>query len=125
MGRCFQAACGTCRHTFMVTEGGGFSFDALRCNRCGADTTVAHADVSDDYLAMLKGFGCEGTEPDGADWRTYPGEPITNDEYRRRVEVKAGVCPCGGQFSYDAPPRCPACRSDAVTDNKLESIRFD
>src|SRR5262249_21785666 len=26
-------------------------------------------------------------EPNGADWRTYPGEPITRDEYRRRVEA--------------------------------------
>ncbi|HEV3260463.1 MAG TPA: hypothetical protein VG013_26650, partial [Gemmataceae bacterium] len=63
--------------------------------------------IWDTYLAMLKGLKSLMPKPNGADWRTYPGEPITEDEYRRRVEAKAGACPCGGQFTFDAPLRCP------------------
>ena len=81
--------------------------------------------IWDTYLAMLKGLQTMMTEPNGADWRTYPGEPITEDEYRRRVEAKAGACSCGGQFSFDAPLRCPSCRSDSVSDDRTRNIRFD
>ena len=125
MGQAFQAVCGSCQHTFPASEGGGFSFDALRCDRCGDDTAVAHKDVWDSYLAMLKGGNYALPEPDGADGRTYPGEPITHDEYRHRVEEKAGACPCGGRFTFDAPMRCPVCRSPDVADDGTRAIMFD
>ena len=125
MGRAYQAVCGSCEHTFRVSEGGGFSFDALRCDQCGEETTVSHKDVWESYLAMLKGGNFSMPEPDGADGRTYPGEPITDEEYRRRVEAKAGTCSCGGQFRFDAPLRCPVCRSTSVADDGTYGIMFD
>jgi hypothetical protein len=125
MGRAFQAVCGSCGHVFVTSEGGGFSFESLRCDRCGADTAVEYEAIWDTYLAMLKGLKPLMPEPNGADWRTYPGEPITQEEYRRRVEAHAGACPCGGRFTFDAPLRCPACRSAEVADDGTGDIRFD
>jgi len=125
MGRAFQAVCQSCQHTFPASEGGGFRFEALRCDRCGTDTAVEYEAVWDTYLAMLKGLQTSMPEPNGADWRTYPGEPITEDEYRRRVEAHAGACPCGGRFTLDAPLRCPACRSESVADDGTSAIMFD
>ena len=41
----------------------------------------------------------------------YPGEPLTRDEYHAAAEASFDPCACGGRFRYDAPPRCPGCRS--------------
>jgi hypothetical protein len=30
------------------------------------------------------------------------------------VEAAAGSCECGGRFTFDAPPRCPRCRSTHI-----------
>src|SRR5262245_16816323 len=125
MGRVFQAVCGSCGHTFRASEGGGFNFEALRCDKCGTPTAVEYEAIWDTYLAMLKGNKSILPEPNGADGQTYPGEPITKDEYRRRVEAAAGACSCGGRFTLDAPLRCPACRSEAVTDDGTDMIMFD
>jgi hypothetical protein len=125
MGRAYQAVCKSCGHTFPASEGGGFSFESLRCDQCGEDTAVSHNDVWESYLAMLKGGNFAFPEPDGADGRTYQGEPITEGEFRRRVEAKAGICSCGGQFKFDAPLRCPACRSASVADDGTREIMFD
>lgn len=125
MGQAFQAVCGSCGHTFSASEGGGFNFEALRCDQCGTDTEIEYEAIWDTYLARLKGLKPLMTEPNGADWRTYPGEPITEDEYRLRVEVAAGACPCGGRFTLDAPLRCPACRSELVTNDGTLTIKFD
>lgn len=125
MGRAFQAVCNSCQHTFPASEGGGFSFESLRCDQCGTETSVNYEDIWDTYLAMLKGVKPLMPELNGADWRTYPGEPITKAEYRRRVEVKAGACPCGGRFTFDAPLRCPVSRSESVTDDGTRTVMFD
>src|SRR5262245_66179614 len=76
MGRAFQAVCGSCGHTFRASEGGGFNFEALRCDQCGTDTAVEYEAIWDTYLAMLKGNKSTLPEPNGADGQTYPGEPI-------------------------------------------------
>lgn len=41
----------------------------------------------------------------------YPGEPLSREEYHAAVEATLEPCTCGGNFRYDAPPRCPTCRS--------------
>lgn len=125
MGQAFQAVCGSCQHTFRASEGEGFHFTILRCDQCGNEEFVEYEDIWDTYLAMLKGLQTGMPELNGADWRTYPGDPITEDEYRRRVEAKAGECSCGGRFKFDAPLRCPVCRSESVTNDGTYTIMFD
>ena len=41
----------------------------------------------------------------------YQGEPLNRDEYHAVAEATLEACPCGGHFRYDAPARCPTCRS--------------
>ena len=125
MGRSFQAKCAACQHTFPASEGGGVCFQSLRCKRCGEDRDVSHDDIRDAYLAYLKGLNCMMAELDGSDGRTYHGEPITRREFRRRVLATVGTCECGGRFSYNAPLRCPACKSTEVSDDKTRNIRFN
>jgi len=38
--------------------------------------------------------------------------PIDEDIYHLGVEDYAGKCACGGAFTFEAPPRCPKCKSD-------------
>jgi hypothetical protein len=124
MGRSFQAVCNTCHHHFRANEGGGIHFELLRCSVCGQAKSVPLQAIWDSYLAYLKGVKPLLPEMNGADWRTYPGEPISKEEYHRVVETEAGMCSCGGQFSFKAPPRCPACRSDAIERGKT-TIFYD
>lgn len=59
-----------------------------------------------------------GTIAAGADRRVqpeYPGEPLSEDEYHAAVEAALEPCACGGAFRYDAPARCPSCRSAEET----------
>ena len=85
---------------------------------------VEYEVIPDTYLAFLKGLQTSMPELNGADWRTFDGPPITEEEYQRVVEQKAGTCTCGGRFAFDMPVRCPACRSDAATDLGT-FIRYD
>ncbi len=116
MGRVFEAECVACHNTFRADEGGGALFQGVGCDLCGKREGVMYEDIWDTYLAMLKGLHTGMPELNGADWRTYAGDPITKEEYRRRVEHRAGMCACGGKFLIDAPIRCPECGSDSVTD---------
>jgi hypothetical protein len=125
MARSFQAVCKSCQHIFPAEEGGCISFELLRCRKCGRAKEVLYEDIWDTYLALLKGMQPELPELNGADWRTFSGEPITNREYRRRVVAKAGVCSCGGRFSFNAPLRCPSCGSDSVADDGSCSLLID
>jgi hypothetical protein len=41
----------------------------------------------------------------------YPGEALTREEYHAAAEATLDPCTCGGRFRYEAPARCPECRS--------------
>jgi hypothetical protein len=41
-------------------------------------------------------------------WAEYRQKVL---EYRQEVEAIVGSCPCGGRFRFNAPVRCPKCRS--------------
>lgn len=99
----------------MSSYGGGFFFDLLHCGTCGAERHVGHDEVGDIHLAFVKGLpGPYAVSRMELDWqikRDYEGEPLTRDEYRAAAEATLEPCACGGRFSYEAEPRCPACRS--------------
>ncbi len=84
------------------------TFHFLLCDACGAGR---HVSFYDDL-----------TEYDGK-WPQNPGEDPRYDEY---VELIAGHCACGGQFTFDALIRCPRCRStDVDWDKDNPSVLID
>ena len=115
MGRQTSQRCRACGTAFSVRDGGGFFFDELHCDDCGAATSVGHRDLGDIHLRYVKGLGMPyamvRAEMDRRIQQEYPGEPLSRGEYLAAVEGGLGPCPCGGRFRYDAPPRCPGCRS--------------
>jgi len=55
----------------------------------------------------------------------YPGDPITEDEYHLKIEKLLGKCKCGGQYSFDAPIRCPECKSIEIEKGKYPVCDYD
>ena len=107
--------CRSCDTHFIVDHGGGFFFDKLHCDQCGRATNVGHRDLGDIHLRYVKGLGMPyavaRAAMDARIQAEYQGEPLSQDEYYAAAEATLDPCPCGGRFRYDAPPRCPTCRS--------------
>jgi hypothetical protein len=77
----------------------GESFDA-RCKQCG---TVSNVAVGGGFnFDMLHCEVCG---------RASARERLKKLEVGGDLEAPWGRCDCGGELSYDAPPRCPQCRS--------------
>jgi hypothetical protein len=115
MGSAAGFICRPCGTAFQAQSGGGFSFDLLHCDTCGTDRAVAHRDLGDIHLRFVKGLPGPYTvsrwKSDSRIQAEYPGEPITTAEYHAMAEASLDDCECGGRFRYDAPSRCPQCRS--------------
>jgi hypothetical protein len=115
MGSISGYICDTCGEHFRVQDGGGFFFDMLHCDRCGASQSVGHRELGDIHLRFVKGLATPYAVARAAFDRevqaTYPGEPLSRDEYHAAAEATLEPCACGGRYRYDAPPRCPGCRS--------------
>jgi hypothetical protein len=99
----------------MARSGGGFYFDLLRCDTCGNVRNTSHEELGDVHLGFVKGLpGPYAVTRSAMDRRIqaeFPGEPLTRDEYHAAAEATLEACACGGRFTYDAPARCPECRS--------------
>jgi hypothetical protein len=115
MGQMSSWICRTCGTHITVRQGGGFFFDLLHCERCGADRSVAHEEMGDTHLRFVKGlpgpYAVVRSKFDRAIQRDYPGEPLSPAEYHEAVEASLEPCSCGGRFRYDAPERCRVCGS--------------
>ena len=46
-------------------------------------------------------------------------DPITEREYYKGIEKVAGRCRCGGEYTFDAAPRCPKCRSQSIKEGEV------
>jgi hypothetical protein len=46
---------------------------------------------------------------------SFSGEPLDKEEYHRLVEQVAGICNCGGKFTFLSKSRCPKCHSSDYT----------
>lgn len=107
--------CRTCGTAFTVRSGGGFFFDLLHCDACGETKSVSHQELGDIHLGFVKGlpgpYAVARSRMDRQIKDTYEGEPLTRDEYHAAAEATLEACACGGRFRYDAPARCPGCRS--------------
>ncbi len=128
MGYSFQATCLDCHERFKASEGGGFFFHLLRCDRCGRPESIGFDEIGEPHLRYLKGldgpYCLASSENDEAVRRNYPGEPITEEQYHREVEALAEPCDCGGRFQFGAPIRCPVCRSARIERGEIE-IMYD
>ena len=115
MGNATGHICEACGTTFGVRDGGGLFFDMLHCDTCGKAQGVRHRDLDDIHLRFVKGldhpYAVARMEMDRRIQQEYPGEPVSRRDYHAAAEATLDLCPCGGRFSYDAPARCPNCRS--------------
>ena len=82
----------------------GSSFDA-RCRACDETFTVSKGGGFTFQLQHCDTCGKERALP------TFQKLEAVVDE--AGVE---GKCGCGGRFTFDAPPRCPKCRSTDYED---------
>jgi hypothetical protein len=115
MGSMTGQICRDCGTHFTARDGGGFFFDLLHCDTCGASQSVSHEDLGDIHLGFVKGlpgvYAIARASLDNHIKATYPGEALTRDQYHAQVEATLEPCACGGAFRYDAPARCPGCRA--------------
>ena len=118
MGQSFKATCKKCKKKFPANDGGGFFFHKLHCDKCGKEKDIAFEKLGDTHLRYLKGlegpYSVVSSEHDKYVRENYLGEPLKEEEYNKAVEEFAGKCKCGGQFSMEAPIRCPKCKSDDI-----------
>jgi len=119
MGHSEDVICSDCGTRYTIRDGGGFRFHLLHCERCGREKSIGFEEIGETHLRYLKGldvpYSTPTAESDKQIQENYPGQPITAKEYHRHVEVMLGKCKCGGFFSFDAPARCPNCRSTEHT----------
>ena len=121
MGTEYRAKCKKCNTEFTVHEGGGFSYYMLHCDTCGKEKSISFKEIGEPHLQYLKGlpgpYSVSTSEHDRKIQENYPGEAIGEDEYYLIVEKLAGNCSCGGNFKFNAKPRCPKCRSTKIYNN--------
>jgi hypothetical protein len=118
MGSTESMECKDCGSEFFWSEGGGFTFHLLHCDRCGEERSVGFEQLGDAHVAWLKGTGTVWTvataESDRAAADSYTGPVLGDEDYEAAVAATAGTCRCGGSFAWDVPPTCPTCRSRNV-----------
>ncbi|GBE66123.1 hypothetical protein MFM001_25850 [Mycobacterium sp. MFM001] len=115
MGSANAAQCLDCGKSFTVSSGGGFFFHLLRCEECGKTRAIGFDELGDLHLRYLKGstmpHSVASAKHDELVREYVDVEPISATQYWAGVEALAGHCECGGNITFDAPARCPACRS--------------
>ena len=130
MGQTYGAICNACGHHFEAHDGGGFFFHMLHCDTCGKEKSISFDKLGDAHLRYLKGLEGPYSETtrsfDQSVQKHYPDPPLTEEEYRAIVEEIAGDHSCGGHFCFDAPTRCPKCRStDIRYDPTVPPVNYD
>jgi hypothetical protein len=97
-GTMLRVRCRRCGGVSDQLDGAVFMGFRPRCTTCGKARLVSIEDLVD-------------TDPPGLE----PGSPEAWQSRHQRIPALAGVCECGGEFSEDAPIRCPECRSTDVS----------
>ena len=123
MGSEFEARCRRCNHTFSVMQGGGMAFHLLRCDKCGKEKSVGFREAIDLHNQSLsaRDSTTTGVRDDYIPEDT-PGPGLTEAD----TEALLGKHRCGGRFRFDAPPRCPKCRSTEVAlDENGPTLMYD
>ncbi len=123
MGVTRHATCNACGSEFTFDQDGGFCFHLLRCDTCGIPKSIGFEKLGDLHKRYLKGLSgpycVASADHDQAVRESYEGEPIGQEEYHTAIEKKFRTCKCGGRYRFDAPPRCPTCRSPDITKGEV------
>jgi len=109
MGAEYRGRCNACGTTFTYKESGGFCFHVLRCDTCGRSKMVEHDKPDGPDALFSRDLSSDLESP--AD---EPAGPIDRGTDVAAVERKVRPCRCGGRYRFDAPPRCPRCRSTDI-----------
>ena len=116
MGCKFDAICDSCGSEFSANFGGGFFFHLLHCEDCGVEMAIRFEELGDLHFRYLKGLNghycLASAEHDRIIREIFPGPPLTEQEYRRKVEDLAGYCACGGKFDGNGPSDASSPPSD-------------
>ncbi len=116
MGYKFRARCLECGHRFIGSVGNGFFTILIHCDECGKEKMMSFDKFPEAHRQFVKGldvpYSTVTMDIDSAIQKDNTIEPISEEEYHRRIGEVAGNCKCGGSFEVDAPPRCPKCHSD-------------
>lgn len=102
MGHTLKAKCLDCGYKFPIDKGRGFFFHLLRCDKCGGTKSIGFDELGEQTRDNSIGCG----------------------KYNQQVEAFAGKCKCGGRFLFDAPLRCPKCRSTNIKEGEI-TIMYD
>jgi hypothetical protein len=129
MGCSYHVKCLQCGDKFKVNSGGGFFFHCLHCDLCGADKSISFEEIGEAHSRYVKGlpgpYCVVSSNIDRHIQENYPGESMSEEEYHTAVEQIAGGCGCGGSYKFDAPPRCPKCRSAELEYDPQPSTFYD
>jgi len=128
MGQVVEAKCLKCGKSFTIEHGGGFHFHLLRCNKCGITKPIGFEEIPElhqRYLKGLSGTYCIATaDQDKEVQENADIRPIDEKEYHEKIINLAGNCKCSGKFVFDAPPRCPKCRSKDIKEGEI-TLMYD
>jgi len=128
MGHTVEAKCLECNATTTIHHGGGFTFHLLRCEKCGDSISVDFESLGELHLRYLKGLPgpyCMATaEQDRYVQEHVSVEPIEEEEYHREIEKLVDECKCGGQYTFNASPRCQKCHSDQLEEGEPD-VHYD
>ncbi len=119
MGIEFEARCKDCGAILSIgcVSGDDFSL-LLRCDICGGEKPIRDDETEEIRSKDLKRLSLPdhvaSSDHDKGMKENYQGELVSEEEYLREVERIAGKCKCGGNPKFDAPPRCPKCRSKNI-----------
>ncbi len=118
MGSSCEATCRQCGHRFEERIGGGFFFHLLHCDRCGEPKSVDFHTLGALHSAYLKGlpgpYSVVSARHDRAVKEGFEGPAVSEAEYHAAIEASLPKHDCGGRFRFEAPTRCPKCRSTDV-----------
>ncbi len=101
MGTQYRVTCRHCGTLFKASNGDGFAFHLLHCERCGAEQAITDQQIGTMFRA----------------------DPPAVDAW-----IAANVRPrrCSGRLTLDAKAQCPKCKSgDWDHDNAESEIDYD
>jgi len=111
MGKLYQYQCNSCKHEFEFTQGPIMAGHVAHCEDCGQEKLLA----PDELPVELSGYHSFD----------YKWESELTEKEPKLTTAATGLCSCGGNYSLQARPRCPKCRSDDINQDNSRIILID